>query len=58
MPSSSVYFEYVGKTGMSAVGPATGKSYRFDHPGARVEVDSRDRLLLALVPNLRLVVPR
>lgn len=48
-----VFFEYLGNTGMTVVGPATGKRYRFDRPGARLEVDLRDRRSLATVPNLR-----
>lgn len=48
-----VIFEYVGDTGMTVVGPVTGKRYRFDRPGARVEVDLRDRRPLTGVPRLR-----
>lgn len=48
-----VIFEYVGDTGMTVVGPVTGKRYRFDRPGARVEVDLRDRRPLTAVPRLR-----
>lgn len=50
-----VYFEYLGKTGLTALGPITGKRYRFDGHGARVSVDLRDRPSLAAVPNLRQV---
>ena len=53
-----VMFEYVGNTGMTVVGPATGKRYRFDRPGARLEVDLRDRRALAGVPHLRQTLPR
>jgi hypothetical protein len=49
----SVYFEYVGQTGLTVFGSATNKKYRFDRPGSRVEVDPRDRPSLAKVPNLR-----
>ncbi len=48
-----ICFEYVGQTGMTAIGGATGWCYRFDRPGARVIVDPRDRPSLAAVPNLR-----
>jgi len=34
-------------------GPVTGVAYRFDRPGARVEVDARDRVLLASLRQLR-----
>jgi len=49
----SVYFEYVGQTGLTVFGSATNKKYRFEGPGSRVEVDPRDRPSLAKVPNLR-----
>jgi hypothetical protein len=48
-----VFFEYLGNTGMTVVGPVTGKRYRFDRPGAKLEVDLRDRRPLAAVPHLR-----
>ena len=47
------YFEYVGKTGLTAVGPVTGRHYRFVRPGARLAVDERDAPSMAGVPNLR-----
>jgi len=50
-----VYFEYVGKTGLTVVGPITGSRYRFDGPGAIVAVDGRDASPVAAVPNLRQV---
>ena len=48
-------FQYVGKTALTAVGPISGRYYRFNHPGAILEVDPRDRASLASVPNLRQV---
>lgn len=48
-------FEYVGRTGMTVVGPATGTRYRFDRPGARLAVDPRDHAAMAAVPHLRRV---
>jgi len=50
---SRVFFEYVGRIGLTVIGPATGKSYRFERSGARVEIDLRDRPGLSVVPNLR-----
>lgn len=50
-------FEYVGGTGLTVRGPVTGRQYRFDRPGARVEVDPRDRASVAAVPVLRAVGP-
>ena len=48
-------FEYVGRTALTVVGPATGIRYHFDRPGARLMVDLRDRRSLATVPHLRQV---
>jgi hypothetical protein len=50
-----VLFEYAGSTGLTATGPFTGRRYRFDGPGARVEVDARDVPSLMGIPNLRRV---
>jgi hypothetical protein len=47
------YFEYTGKTALTAIGVATGARYRFTSPGARVAVDSRDAPSLTAVPNVR-----
>jgi len=51
----SVTFEYTGGTGMTVVGPVSGRRYRFNGPGARVVIDLRDRPGLARVPRLRVV---
>jgi hypothetical protein len=48
-----VLFEYTGATALTAVGPVTGRRYRFEGRGARVAVDPRDRQALARVPGLR-----
>jgi hypothetical protein len=48
-----VFFEYVGRTGLTVVGPVTGRRYRFERPGARLEVDLKDRRSIAAVPHLR-----
>jgi hypothetical protein len=48
-------FEYVGATALTLVSPMTHRTYRFERPGARVEVDVRDRSWVAFVPNLALV---
>jgi hypothetical protein len=50
---SLVYFEYIGRTGLTVTGPITGKRYRFQNPGAKIAVDSNDAPSLAAVPNLR-----
>jgi hypothetical protein len=48
-------FQYVGPTALTAVGPISGRHYRFSHRGAIVEIDPRDWASLATVPNLRQV---
>lgn len=48
-----VVFEYIGKTALTAIGPVSGRHYRFSRPGAVLEVDPRDSASLAAVPNLR-----
>jgi len=42
-------FQYLGKTGLTVMGPRSGKSYRFDRPGAVVAVDPVDSRALAAV---------
>lgn len=51
----SISFEYTGKTGLTVIGPVSGKRYRFAIPGERVIVDPRDRPSLTRVPCLRQV---
>jgi len=50
-------FEYFGKTGLVVAGAVTGRRYRFDRPGSRLEVDPRDVASVAAVPVLRRVAP-
>jgi len=54
-PVAAVLFEYVGRTRLIIIGPATRTSYRFDRPGARALVDGRDKPSLAAVSVLRQV---
>jgi hypothetical protein len=54
---SRVFFEYVGRTGLTVIGSTTGKQYRFERTGARLEVDLRDRFAMSAVPNLRQLAP-
>jgi len=51
MPAAK--FAYVGSTGLTVVSPITGKRYRFDHSGAQLEVDPRDRSWMRFVPSLK-----
>jgi hypothetical protein len=50
-----VYFEYIGPTGLTAIGGRSGARYRFDRNGAVVAVDPSDRRSLLAVPHLRQV---
>jgi len=52
---TSVFFEYVGHTGLTVVGPVSGRRYRFDAPGSRQPVDPADKPSLAAVQLLRQV---
>lgn len=52
---TAAVFEYVGRTALTVTGPATGMTYRFAVPGARLKIDPRDRLALAKVAVLRRV---
>jgi hypothetical protein len=50
-----VSFEYIGRTSLIVNGPATGTRYRFETPGARVQVDGRDSVAMAAIRVLRRV---
>lgn len=49
-------FEYSGETALTVVSPMTRRTYRFDRPGARLEVEIADRAWIAFIPNLQRVV--
>ncbi len=51
-PRAAVTFEYVGRSTLRVVGPATQRHYWFGQPGARVVVDARDAEAVAGVPHL------
>ena len=53
-----VYFKYVGSTGMTVLGPMTGKRYRFGWHYAVVAVDLKDAPTFAEVPNLEQLIDR
>jgi len=52
---SVLAFQYTGPSALTAIGPLSGRQYRFPHPGAVLQVDPRDRASLAAVPHLRQV---
>lgn len=53
-----VTIRYEGRTRLTAIGPGTGASYSFSHPGAVLSVDPRDWRALAALPKLRRVKGR
>jgi hypothetical protein len=52
---TALYFEYIGATGLTAIGGGSGARYRFHGHGAVIAVDPRDRRSLSAVPNLKQV---
>lgn len=50
---TTLHFELLGDAPVTLVSPTTGRRYLFEHKGARVEIDLRDRPWLASQPNLR-----
>ena len=56
-PNGPVYFQYVGRAGLTVVGARTHNRYQFDRPGAVVATDPRDWRALVGVPTLRQVKP-
>ena len=52
-PVAPVAFVYTGTSRLAADGPVTRRRYRFEQPGAIVEVDGRDAASFAAIPNLR-----
>lgn len=50
-----IYIQYVGVSVLTAYGPVSGRSYRFNTPGAVLAVDPRDRASLEAIAKLRRV---
>ena len=48
-----VTFEYIGSTGLTAIGGVTRRTYMFPEPGAQVTADRRDFSSLLHIPMLR-----
>jgi hypothetical protein len=48
-------FEYVGRTALAVTGPVTGRQYRFERPGSRLDVDPRDSASVGAIPVLKRV---
>jgi hypothetical protein len=54
-PDAFVVLENAGGQPLVAIGPVTGRRYRFHGPLARVTVDVRDAEALRRIPALRMV---
>jgi hypothetical protein len=52
-PQNTLLFQYIGKSGMTVLGPITGRRYRFGQPGVIVSVDPRDAPAMGGVPHLQ-----
>ena len=52
---AGIPIRYEGRTGMTVIGPVSGRVYRFSSPGSRVELDARDASTVAAIPKLRFV---
>lgn len=52
------YFRCTGPSSITAIGAASGNTYRFPSSGRIVPVDIRDALSLSRVPHLQAVRPR
>ena len=48
----TIAFVYTGRSSLTIVGGASGRAYRFAHPGCRLELDARDAPGAASVPAL------
>jgi hypothetical protein len=55
MPPQAIRYEYRGATGMTVVGPVSGRRYRFEGYGSRLPIDPRDAPSLRTVPHLQRV---
>ena len=54
----TAYFRSAGSSSIAAVGPVSGRIYRFPSSGGIVPVDVRDAPSLGRVPHLQAVRPR
>ncbi len=52
-PRLAAIFEYTGGTGLTVIGPVSGRAYRFAGPGSRLRVELCDRPALLRLPALR-----
>ena len=50
-----IRFQYTGATALTAIGNATGRRYRFNHPNDTQLIDEKDAAAMRKVPILRQV---
>lgn len=50
---NDVFFEYTGETGLTLQGSITGRKYRFNAKGDKLEVDYRDAGGMMAIPVLK-----
>jgi hypothetical protein len=55
LTSREALYEYTGGTSMTVRGSVSQRTYRFEQPGARVQIDPRDAASMAGLPDLRRV---
>jgi hypothetical protein len=56
--SLKAYFRCTGTSTITAIGPVSGKTYRFPSSGLIVPIDIRDAVSLSRIPHLQAARPR
>jgi hypothetical protein len=51
--SREALYEYTGSTSMTVTGSVSRTTYRFDGPGAMLQIDPRDLASMSGLPDLR-----
>jgi len=51
--ASTIAFVYTGSSSLTVIGGATGRAYRFEHPGCSLALDARDAPGVAGIAVLR-----
>lgn len=55
-PELRLVYEYSGNGAFTIASSSSGRRYRFERAGAQIEVDPRDRALMATLPHVRRIV--
>ena len=56
--TAMLQYQYAGRTALTVASPTTGRRYRFDRPGAVLQVDARDRQWIERVPHVKATARR